>query len=85
LYYSVWERENLLKALHGIEEYWIIDPNKKTVEQYFLQTSTYELALKINKGEISSKVVKGFSIDIAAIFESEAHLDALEKIFEARK
>jgi Uma2 family endonuclease len=72
-------------ALHGIEEYWVIDPIKKTVEQYFLQNGVYELALKINKGEISSKVVKDFSINIAAIFESEAHLDALEKIFKARK
>ena len=33
-------------AAHGVGEYWIIDAEKETVEQYFLQDEKYELLLK---------------------------------------
>lgn len=56
-------------AASGIAEYWIIDPEQQTVEQYVLQNEAYELLLKIKSGEISSKVVQGFTIPVAAIFD----------------
>ena len=32
---------------HNVEEYWIIDTNKKVIEQYLLQKGRYELIVKI--------------------------------------
>jgi Uma2 family endonuclease len=69
-------------AQHGIKEYWIIDPTKKTVEQYFLNHGVYELNIKNHEGEIESKVIRGFRIPIKAIFYEEDNLNALQHIFE---
>jgi len=30
---------------HGVKEYWIVDPQKQTVEQYLLENGKYELML----------------------------------------
>jgi Uma2 family endonuclease len=56
-------------ALHGIKEYWIIDPRHKTIEKYLLVNKKYELEEKLVQGEISSKVIKGFKIPVKAIFD----------------
>lgn len=55
-------------ALHGVEEYWIIDPINETVEQYLLRGITYELSQKLREGSITSEVITGFTIDVKAIF-----------------
>lgn len=65
---------------HGVQEYWIIDPIEKSIEQYLLQNGAYKLTLKINQGIIESRTVQGFSIDINAIFDEAANLEALRKI-----
>lgn len=64
-------------ALHGVGEYWIIDPKKKTVEKYLLKDKHYELAEKLSHGDVSSQVIKGFSIPVAAIFNKTAFNKAL--------
>jgi Uma2 family endonuclease len=56
-------------ALHGVAEYWIIDTDVKSIEQYFLKGSTYELNLKIKEGTIESEVIKGFKMDLKEIFD----------------
>ncbi|MEP7107883.1 MAG: Uma2 family endonuclease [Ferruginibacter sp.] len=56
-------------ALHGVKEYWIIDPKHKTIEKYLLVNKKYELEEKLIQGDISSKVVKGFKIPVKAIFD----------------
>ena len=38
-------------ALHGVREYWIIDPEQEFVEQYFLRGEIYELHVKAITGE----------------------------------
>ena len=55
-------------ALHGVEEYWIIDTDNQTVEQYLLHKSTYQLAQKLKVGTLESEVIKGFQINIEEIF-----------------
>ena len=55
-------------ALHGVEEYWIIDPVAETVEQYLLQGITYELSQKLREGSLKSVVIEGFAIDVRDIF-----------------
>lgn len=58
-------------ALHGIAEYWIIDSNAHSIEQYFLKENTYELNLKIKEGSIETEVIKGFKMNVNEIFESK--------------
>ncbi|MEM6300036.1 MAG: Uma2 family endonuclease [Bacteroidota bacterium] len=57
-------------AAHDVEEYWIIDADQKSVEQYVLEEKNYQLHQKLSEqGEIRSKVIEGFSVDIRVIFE----------------
>jgi Uma2 family endonuclease len=65
---------------HGVLEYWIIDVQDETVEQYFLQDGKFKLHLKAGQGIITSRTVQGFSIDIRAIFDEKDNLDALKQI-----
>ncbi len=55
-------------ALHEVGEYWIIDPDRCSVEQYLLNKGMYQLALKIKDGTITSDVISGFTIHTNEIF-----------------
>ncbi len=69
-------------AAHGVQEYWIVDPDEETIEQYLLNASgTYGLKLKSASGEIASTVIQGFVIPIRAVFDAEANFAALTKLF----
>ncbi len=65
---------------HGVAEYWLIDPAEQTVEQYFLQNGRYTLHLKTGQGIIESRVVAGFAIEVRAIFDEQANLEALRRL-----
>ncbi len=67
-------------AAHGVEEYWIVDAEKETIEQYFLQNERYELLLKSNSGEITSVVLTEFKIPIRSVFDESENLTTLEKL-----
>ena len=73
-------------AAHGIVEYWIIDPNKQTVEQYLLMQPNDKVYFEpyiYNIGEdITSKVIEGFTIPIAAIFDEAANVKALQNFMQ---
>lgn len=56
-------------AANGVQEYWLVDPDQETVEQYGLRDEEYALQLKLKAGEISSTVITGFTIPVAAIFD----------------
>ena len=66
-------------AEHQIREYWIIDCDQQSVEQYLLpnQASEYRLAQKLTQGEIESTVIERFRIPVAAIFDDRAQAGAL--------
>lgn len=64
-------------ALHGVREYWLIEPTSRLVERYELQGETYELAQKTDSGILKSMVVEGFQLPVAALFESSAYLAAM--------
>ncbi len=67
---------------HGVKEYWIIDPNKKTVEQYLLNDNdVYELNVKINSGNIDVREIEGLSIPVAAIFDGKKAHQFVKKIY----
>ncbi len=56
-------------AAHGIREYWIIDPEEHSVEQYLLEGKSFGLYQKLTgSGLLKSAVIEGFSVDLAALF-----------------
>ena len=65
---------------HHIEEYWIIDPDHQTVEQYHLEEGEYELLLKSSEGNIKSFVMTDFQIPIQSIFDEAINLETLKKL-----
>ena len=57
-------------ARHDVKEYWIIDPEKKCIEQYVNHNNAYELYQKLTqKGLLQSITIKGFFLDIEDIFK----------------
>jgi Uma2 family endonuclease len=69
-------------ADHGVAEYWIIDCDEASVEQYCLRDGVYKLAQKLKQGEIESLVVAGFRIPIAAIFDDQCFHAALTELLK---
>lgn len=71
-------------AAHGIREYWIIDPQKRQIEQYLLaeqgdQTYMPPVVLSIAEN-IHARVMEGFSIPVLALFDEDANMEALQGI-----
>lgn len=73
-------------ALHGIKEYWIIDPNKQIIQQFLLlipSDKTYFEPYTYRMGEdITSKVIEGFTIPVAAIFDEKENVAALQELMK---
>ncbi len=73
-------------AAHGVLEYWIIDPDSETIEQYRLieEEDAYELVLKAKEGMIHSFALQGFSIPIRAVFDEQTNVEALAALMSAK-
>jgi Uma2 family endonuclease len=73
-------------ALHGVREYWIIDPDKQCIEQYALLTPKDTSYLPYGKffpgQDIKSIVLPDFEIPVAAIFDEKANFEALKKLMK---
>ena len=67
-------------ALHGVEEYWIVDTITETVELHRLEGDCYPSAPRQTDGELASDVIPGFTIPLRAIFDEKANLAALREI-----
>lgn len=70
-------------ALHGVAEYWIVDPVAETVELYRLTDDTYPPTERFSTGTITSAILPGFTIPVRAIFDEEENLTALRAILNA--
>jgi Uma2 family endonuclease len=81
---STVERDRGIKyddyAAHAVSEYWIVDPDSETVEQYRLVGQDYELVVKAQNGTIQSVAVSGFTIPIRAMFDDREHRQALRDL-----
>lgn len=56
----------------GVKEYWMVDPVYRTVDQFLLEGSKYNLAATLSdQDEISSPVLPCLSIDLSSIFPAE--------------
>lgn len=59
-----------LYARFGVEEYWIIDPKKPSVEIFRRQTSGLELASSLPAdGSLASPLLPGFSLPLKKLVE----------------
>lgn len=65
---------------HGVAEYWLVDAETETVEQFLLRDGVYTLELKSGSGQIRSHAVAGFEIPIRALFDSAENLSALRSL-----
>jgi Uma2 family endonuclease len=70
-------------AAHGVEEYWIVDPYARMIEQYLLEGDHYEPAMKSADGTLHSRAVKGLEMPVEAAFDADANLKALGRIMSA--
>lgn len=71
-------------ADHGVAEYWIVDPDGESVEQYRLasdeERAHYELHIKAQTGVIRSFVLPAFEIPVRAIFDEQVSREALREM-----
>lgn len=67
-------------ALNGVKEYWLVDADKKAVEQYLLEDESFVLAEKVQHGTVKCKVLDGLEIPLIAIFDEEANERFLDEI-----
>jgi hypothetical protein len=68
-------------AAHGVKEYWIIDPDRQTAEQYLLDHELMEYNQKkllSIKDTLDSIIVPGFFVPLKAIFDKQANLAFLK-------
>ncbi len=56
-------------AAHGVEEYWIVHPSEKVVEQYLLEDGAMRLAQRSADGYLHCQVIDGFEIPVRAVFD----------------
>ena len=72
-------------ALHGVREYWIVDPVKQRVNQYILPEGdvNYFPAKVFQSGtDIESYAIRGFVIPVAAIFDEAANMEAMKNLLK---
>lgn len=67
---------------HGVGEYWIVDADAETVEQYVAEEGRFQLLLKSGSGEIASRVVSNFRIPIRALFDDRENIEALKRLLD---
>ena len=58
-------------AKFGVEEYWMMNPNNETIEQYQQEKGVFDFVGLIKKKDvIESKVLKGFKVFLEDIFNN---------------
>jgi Uma2 family endonuclease len=58
-------------ALYGVSEFWLIDPEARTMEIFRLRNGAYELASPLVLGQyITSPLFPGFSLLLDSLWES---------------
>jgi Uma2 family endonuclease len=69
-------------AAHGVNEYWLVDCDRMTIEQYLLFSGQYELVMKAGNGIIRSIAISNFEIPIEAIFDEQINFKTLQQIMQ---
>jgi Uma2 family endonuclease len=71
-------------ALHGVEEYWIIDTMEESVELHRLEDAAYPPAPGQKDGLLCSNVIAGFEIPVRAIFDERVNAETMRQIWAGR-
>ena len=62
-------RKRTLYEEHGVQEYWMVDPETNTVEVLVASESGFATAATYNDGDtLVSTLLRGLSIDLEPIF-----------------
>jgi Uma2 family endonuclease len=81
---STEERDRGIKfqdyALHGVAEYWIIDPVAESVELYRLADQVYPPTERQTEGLLCSDAIAGFEIPVRAIFDEAESMSVLREV-----
>ena len=76
-------------AYHGVPEYWIVDPVKQRVEQYLLlpKGSKEYFPAKVHQygADIACQAIKGFTINVAAIFDEAINIKEMQRLMKKSK
>lgn len=57
-------------AQEGVPEYWIVFPETRTINAYYLKEGRYELNdVKAEKGILTSTVLADLKMDLSQIFD----------------
>jgi Uma2 family endonuclease len=67
---------------HDVREYWLVNPERRELEQYVLERGSYVLRMKSRTGEVVSAAIKGFRAPLRAFFDASANLDALRRMLK---
>ena len=71
-------------AAAGIPEYWIVDADKQSLEQYRNDGGVYAPEAVLRVGDrLSSLSIEGFEIPVAAVFEQSAFAKTLRALASA--
>lgn len=71
-------------AAHDVAEYWIVDPDEETIEQYVLKDGVYTLRMKSQTGVLQSAAVPGFAVPVRALFDEAEKLAAVQSLLAAQ-
>jgi Uma2 family endonuclease len=64
-------RKHALYERSGVREYWLVDPANRAIEVFFPGEAGYELvSFAAEKGEVASRVLDGFAVEVAEILNS---------------
>lgn len=55
-------------ASHGVKEYWIVDADKNTLEQYFNSDGEFVLRQTYTEGILTTETIENFTLDVAEAF-----------------
>ncbi len=67
-YHDLKKKKRLYEA-SGVKEYWIVDPEAQEIEVYALVEGQFDLFARVaGQGTITSKLLAGFSVDLADVF-----------------
>jgi Uma2 family endonuclease len=64
-----------LYATHGVQEYWIVDPEYKSVTAHHLREERYEV-IRPGQTPVRSELLDGFSIDSKEFFQFPSWMTA---------
>ncbi len=70
-------------AANGVLEYWIVDAEEPSIEQYFLDGDKYRLNMKSGSGLLQSRVIDQLAFPIPAVFNEQANLRQVAEFLEA--